>query len=363
MFLTILVFILILGLLVFIHELGHFVVAKRNGVRVDEFGFGLPPRVFGIKRGETIYSLNALPIGGFVKIHGEDGEEKKDPRSFGSKKISQRAAILFAGVFMNFVLAVIFFGAVHYIGFPTALNEEEIDNFPQAHLEIIGIAPNSPAALAGIEPADKIIALSNPVDGSKIENIKRVVQFREFADANRGKEIIVSVQRQDAALEFKIIPREDPPVGEGALGVELVSVAKVSYPWWQAPWQGFLTTINLSGVIFITFAEIIKNLFISGKAGIEVAGPVGIFNITAQAAKLGFVYIVQLTALLSINLAIINALPFPALDGGRLLFLAIEKIKGSPVSQKVERVTNTVGFALLIALMVLITIKDLTRIF
>ncbi len=357
--LTVIVFIIILGLLIFVHEFGHFLVAKKNGVRVEEFGFGFPPRIFGIKKGETIYSLNWIPLGGFVKIFGEEGEAKENHRSFASKKIWQRAIILLAGVVMNVVLAIIVISLGYGLGLPTAIDDSQIVS--SAKVQITEVAPQSPAQLAGIKVGDIII---NIVGQGELNNISRVARVQNFINENKGKEIIVSLQRGRDVREVKITPRVNPPAGEGALGVGLARVTKIAYPWYQAIFEGIKTTFILIWTIILALGYLFWQLVSQGRApGAEVAGPVGIFSLTGQAAQMGFVYLLQLTALLSINLAIINALPLPALDGGRLLFLIIEKIKGSPVNQRIERAIHSAGFVFLIILMLLITMRDVIKLF
>jgi len=428
MLLTILIFIVILGLLVFVHELGHFLVAKRNGVRVDEFGFGFPPRIFGIQKikkskqeiaivteehgislisetyssktdkelikmeiqesqtiikplpfkkwrffwrngkrdenfGEqTVYSINAIPLGGFVKIYGEEGEGVNSSRSFASKKAGQKAKILFAGVTMNFILAVFLFSLGNIIGLPTAIDDSQVDKYPGAKLQIVGTSRNSPAEAAGLRAGNFVIALKNK-EGKVLEGIKRTVEFQAFVDSEKGKEIILVVERGSSNIEVSVVPRTNPPQGQGPLGVELATVANISLPWYKALWEGFLTTINLIWLLLVVIFQVLKNLIIQGKAGVDIVGPVGIYTLTNQAAGMGFIYLLQLTAILSINLAVINAFPFPALDGGRVLFLMIEKIKGSPVSQKVQNLAHSIGFALLILLMIAITYRDIVRFF
>lgn len=357
--LTIIIFILILGLLIFVHEFGHFLVAKKNGVKVEEFGFGFPPRIFGIKYGETIYSLNWIPLGGFVKIFGEEGEAKENPHSFASKKIWQRTIILLAGVAMNVVLAIIVISLGYGLGLPTAIDDLQIVS--RAKVQITEAAPKSPAQLAGIKVGDTIVKI---VGQGELNNVSQVAQVQNFINENKGKEITLNLQRGRDVREVKIVPRVNPPPGEGALGVGLARVTTTRYPWYQAIYEAAKTTFILIWTIILALGYLFWQLVSQGRApGAEVAGPVGIFSLTGQAAQLGFVYLLQLTALLSINLAIINALPLPALDGGRLLFLLIEKIKGSPVSQKIERAVHSAGFVFLIILMVLITARDVIKLF
>jgi len=336
-------------------------MAKRAGVRVDEFGFGFPPRIFGIKKGETIYSLNLFPIGGFVKIYGEEGQGKNDPRSFASKSISRRSKILVAGVAMNFFLAALLLSIGYNIGLPAVIEDETKDSLINTKIQVAQVAPDSPAAQAGIMMGDTIASLKT--QNLKLENIESVKQIQEFIDTHKGEEIILTIQRGDEVLEKTLVPRQNPPADQGPMGVALVKTAIVSYPWYRALIMGLTSTVNLTLVIIVAVAGLLWQLITTGQLMAEISGPVGIFMLTGQAAKLGFIYLLQFTALLSINLAIINALPFPALDGGRLLFLGIEKIKGSPVSQPVEKFVHTAGFVLLILLMIAVTWRDVVKLF
>lgn len=357
--LTIIIFIIILGLLIFVHEFGHFLVAKKNGVKVEEFGFGFPPRIFGIKKGETVYSINLIPLGGFVKIFGEEGEAKENHRSFAAKKIWQRAIILLAGVAMNVFLAAIVVSLGYGLGLPTAIDDSQMVS--GAKVQITEIAPNSPAQIAGLKSGDIVVKI---LAEEELNNIGKVNEVQNFIAKNKGEEIVMTLQRGRDVREVKVVPRINPPVGEGALGVDLARVTNVFYPWYQAIYEGVKTTFILIWTITVALGYLFWQLVSQGRApGAEVAGPVGIFSLTGQAAQMGFVYLLQLTALLSINLAIINALPLPALDGGRVLFLIIEKIKGSPVSQRIERAIHSAGFVFLIILMLLITVRDVIKLF
>lgn len=352
---TIIIFILILGLLIFVHEFGHFITAKKSGVRVEEFGFGFPPRIFGIKRGNTVYSINAIPLGGFVKAFGEDGGNRDNPESFGSKKPWQRAIILAAGIIMNFILAIVLLGFSNMIGLPSVVTDTNTDP-KNIKIQISEVTDNSPAMTAGIKIGDQI----KTVGGLEVF---RIGEFQEEVKNNLGKEVKITVMRGKEKLMLSLTPRTNPPEGEGAIGIGLVETTIVKHPWYRAFWEG-LKGVYYFTIMFITaIGGLIKNLILGGHISGDVAGPVGIAVLTNQVTKLGFVYVLNFTAILSLNLAIINAIPFPALDGGRLLFLAIEKIKGSPISQKVEQMTHTIGFMLLLLLMVVITFRDIVRFF
>ncbi len=373
MLLTIIVFILILGVLIFSHEFGHFISAKKAGVKVEEFGFGFPPRIFGIKKGETTYSLNAIPLGGFVKIYGEDGpkrsaqggsasggKNRKNTRAFYARPIWQRVVIIAMGVIMNLILAVFLLSIVHGIGVPTVIEKGMAVQAKNVQVQVIDVAKGSPADSAGIKTGDSINELK--VQNQKLK-VNEVEDVQQIIARHAGEEIVLVVQRGNEILEKKLTPRVSPPKDEGPAGIALAKTGIVRYPWHVAIWQGFKTTGQLAVTFVGLFYQLLKTLVMQGKLMAELAGPVGIAVLTSQVTKLGFVYVLQFIAIISINLAIINILPFPALDGGRLLFLAIEKIKGKPVSAKIEQRVNSIGFALLIVLMLLVTFRDVARLF
>lgn len=337
--LTGIIFVIIfLSILILVHELGHFLAAKKFGLLVEEFGFGLPPKIWGKKKGETVYSVNALPFGGFVKILGENREEDghNRERNFSFRPAWQRAVILSAGVFFNFLLGWAALSMVFMIGVPSVV-------------VITDVQSASPAAEIGL------------LAGDKISGFSKVSDFIKYIDENRGKETILEIERNGSQMEFKVAPRINPPVGQGALGIGLVDAGLQKQNFFASFWEGLKTSIYMIKEIFIAIFTLIGKAFI-GKASLEqIAGPVGIVKITAQAGSLGFIYLLQLLAMISLNLAVINIFPFPALDGGRLLFLVIEKIKGSPLNHKAESILNGIGFALLILLMIIVTIKDVAK--
>jgi len=357
--LTAIAFIVILAILVFVHELGHFLVAKKFGIKVEEFGLGFPPRLWGIKKGETLYSINWIPFGGFVKIFGEDGGDRNIKHSFVSKKIWQRASVLLAGAAMNVVLAVLLLSMGFMIGLPWAVDDEK--NVPEAKVQITQIAPGSPAESAGIKAGDIVLGASSQEE--KLDQLEKVTALQSFIEKNKGQEVLLTLKRGQDILTSKLIPRSNPPPGEGAMGVGLARVSKAVYPWYRAIWEALATTLNLIWLTISSLGILIWKLFSHGQMAAEVTGPVGIYTITGQAAQMGFVYLLQLAALLSINLAVINAFPFPALDGGRVLFLIIEKIKRSPVSERVERAIHSAGFIFLILLMVVVAFRDIVKLF
>jgi len=364
MWFTVLIAVISLISLLILHEFGHFILAKKFGVEVEEFGIGYPPRLIGKKIGETIYSLNLLPFGAFVRIKGEE-EISDDPRSFSEKPIWQRALIVFGGVLSFWIVAVIIFALVFIIGVPTAVPDELPANLADKavgspRVLIIGVAEDSPASKAGLEIGDRIISLKTEKENIEIFKVKDV---QDFIDAHKGQEVTLEIQRGKEVFETTISPRVSPPQGEGAMGVALTRAAVLIYPWYEAP----LRAIETSAVIT---HDIIRGLggalfrFIAGKpSGVEIVGPIGIGKMISQHFTLGINYFLQFIAVIAVYLALFNLLPIPAVDGGRLLFLGIEKLKGRPINRKIEQNINGVFFALLLLLMAWVTIKDISNLF
>lgn len=356
--LTLILFIVILGILVFVHELGHFVVAKRSGMAVEEFGFGFPPRLFGIKKGDTVYSINWIPLGGFVRIVGEDGDNRDNPKSFGSKSFGRKIAVLVAGVVMNVLFAWVLISGGMIAGLPTVVEEGEqlpaSAKLKDVSVAILEVAPGTPAEAAGLKVGDSIYKVSDKMVGS-------IDDAQMFTKESAGRETNYVFKRGNDLIDKTITPRANPPEGEGSLGIVLASVGRVSYPWYEAIVRGFTATWNLLSATVSAFGDIIGRAISGENVGNVLSGPVGIAVLTGDVADLGWIYLLQFTAVLSINLAIINAVPFPALDGGRVLFLIIEKIRGRKLPEKAEALANTAGFALLLMLMVFVTVKDFGR--
>jgi regulator of sigma E protease len=358
---AVIIFIIVLSVLIFVHELGHFLIAKRAGLKVEEFGFGFPPKIMGIKHGETIYSINWIPFGGFVKILGEDGEERDNSRSLASAKPLVRSGILVAGVVMNFLLAVILLSFGNAVGLRVGLPDDSaIANAHDIKIQIVSVVSNSPADSAGLKPLDEIAGFAQ--NGQDIQ-MTSVTAVQDYINSHKGQGITIEIKNGSQVTYKQVTPRANPPAGEGALGIALAATGLIKYPLPQAIIQGITDSANIASYTAVGYATIIKNIFTTGKPGVELSGPVGIAVITGKAAQLGFTYLMQFMALISINLAVLNIIPFPALDGGRLLFVIIEKIKGSPISKKIENGVNAAGFALLILLMIYVTTKDIIKFF
>lgn len=353
---TALTFIVVIGLLIFVHEFGHFFAAKRHGVRVDEFGFGFPPRIFGIKRGETLYSINWIPLGGFVRIKGESGDDAKDKDSFAAKSVGVRAIILTAGVVMNLVLAWALLSFGYMIGLPQVAEDlSGLATVRDQRFQVMQVLPESPATSAGLEAGDAVIA----VDGTSVDSVEG---FREYTGSHLDVPIALTVERAGELETFEVTPAQLEGLPQPGIGIALVSTGIVSYPVWYAPVQGLYATYGLTSQILSAFAGLVVDLFATRQVDVEFSGPLGIAVITGEVAALGFRHLLQFVALLSINLAVINILPIPALDGGRFAFLLMEWVRrGKPVNRRIEVTAHNIGFSLLILLIVVITYRDFVR--
>lgn len=352
---TIIIFIVLLIILVLAHEFGHFIFAKIFGMRVEEFGIGFPPRITSIKKGKTIYSLNWLPLGGFVKIKGEDGQCADEEDSFSAKKPWKRGAVLLAGVLMNFILAFFVFFIIFSVGLPTIIDDgvPRGANVFHEKLEVLGIISDSPAEKAsGIEVGDEIIMING-------NTVVTATEVRDLVAA--GKQVEVTTRKNGREISYNITPKIFKTDEQPLLGVKLARTAIVRFPLHLAFIQSIKHTSILTYEILRAFGGLIRNIITTGKVSEELAGPVGIAVLTGQAIDLGWMYLLQFTALLSLNLAIINVMPFPALDGGRLLFVFLEKIRRKQMHWHTEALTHQLGFALLIILVILITYRDIIR--
>lgn len=346
-----------ISVLILVHEWGHFYSARRLGIKVEEFGFGFPPRMFSRVKNGVRYSFNWLPFGGFVKIFGEHGEGEGSHESFVSRSARQRFVVLSAGVFMNFVLAWVFFSAGAVIGVPEIVDSVEGDGLP---VSILTVVPGSPAEAAGLRFGDTIQEL-RAGDGSSVV-VSSEDDVQSFVDEKSGEEITLVVGRGEELREVAATPRANPPEGEGALGIALGRITVEPVPLYAAPFVGFQKLLVVTSAIFHGLGIFIADLITEGSVPADVAGPVGIFFFAHDISALGLAFVLQFIGILSVNLAVLNLLPIPALDGGRIFFLLIEKLKGSRVNPAYENSAHTIGFVLLIILIILITYRDIARI-
>jgi len=345
-FITVISFFIVLAVLVIAHELGHFMTAKWRGVKVMEFGLGFPPRIWGIKKGETIYSINAVPLGGFVKMAGEEDPSITD--SLASKGYGTRLLVLAAGSIMNLLLPIILFSVAYMVPHDTVIYPVEIDM----------VAENSPAEIAGFEAGDTVLS----IHGRTLNNS---AELQRYVQIYLGNEIDMLVQHADGTTETLYVePRWNPPQGEGSIGIRLTAPGD-NYEIIHKG-ESFFTAIGKgTRECFETLALFKNEIFrwIIGATTPQLSGPVGIAELTGEVVQSGFSPLLEFAAFLSINLGIVNLLPLPALDGGRIVFVLLEMIRGGRrVSAKTEGIIHTVGFFLLIGLMVGITFNDIVNI-
>lgn len=339
---SILIIIVGISLLILVHELGHFLAAKFFNVKVEEFGFGFPPRIFAKKIGETRYSLNFLPFGGFVRLLGENSlspiAESERSRSFSHQAAWRRAVIIVSGVLMNFLLGWLIISGLFLFG-------------SSPRLGITAVLPNTPADQIGLREGDFILGF------------ERAQDFINFVDKNKGKEIALNIQRGEEVLPFNVIPREKIMPSEGPLGIGVGEIGYPKLPFLQSLIAGFTTTLQITVAIFAAMFNLFIGLLAGSAALKNFVGPVGIFQVANETGALGLPFLFNLIALISLNLLVLNILPFPALDGGRLLFVLVEKIKGSPIAPRKESIANAIGFIILLLLMIGVTIKDIIYLF
>lgn len=358
MLITLIVFGLILGLLIFVHEFGHFLTAKRSGIKVEEFAFGFPPRLFGFRKGETEYALNLFPIGGYVKMLGEDEDasasEKKNSRSFAHQSVWVRSKVVVAGVLMNIVLAWLLIGLGFSIGMTPVVTPA--NQIPRARITravvIDAVADNSAAKQAGLKPGDQAIKFNDIY-------IDSTEQLADLTKTNKGQNFSLQINRKGETLTVN----GTLGTAEGALGVRLGQDEKVRLPIWWAFIYSVWETIKATGLVFVGILDFFRQLVVTKQVPAAAAGPVGIFYYTRTVLELGFGALLNFVALLSINLAVINIMPIPALDGGRLLFILLEKFnRGKKVlNQRIENIAHAIGFVLLIILIISITVNDVLK--
>ena len=350
----ILIAILVFAVLVLVHEFGHFIVAKRAGVRVEEFAIGFPPRLLSFRRGETEYSINLLPLGGYVRMPGENGETtdaegNADPRTFGAQSAAKRAAILVAGVTMNFILAwVIYTGTYMVVGEPHP-------NIPV----VASVQAGTPAAQAGLHGGDRILAVNGTKANSQ-DVVHTAILSAIAADKTNNATVPVQFTISHAGQQetLTINARKHPPAGQGSIGI-LIGVLSTPAPLWKTPALGFQELGNNFVITWEGIHQVITGLV---KPGDAFEGPVGIVNTTGEAAQAGPGVLLNFMAYLSWNLAVVNLLPIPGLDGGRLLILGIEVLRrGKRLAPQREALINLAGLVFLLSIIAIITFNDISH--
>lgn len=371
---SILIFLGVLILLILVHEFGHFIVAKKSGIRVDEFGVGFPPKLFGKKFGETEYTVNLLPIGGFVRIWGEDPTDEQytngplSERSFVKQPKYIQALVLIAGVSMNIFLAYVLYASAYMIGMPTSVGSlEQAEEFKLNNVQLFvsSVNENTPADQV-LEPSDILLSLKTENNVLSSEKPLSPEDVSKFISSSEGKEIEAHVLRSDKDMTVLFTPEqgiiEDEPERYAA-GFTMTLVGIESFSFFPALIiAGERTILSLKEVTFGMF-DLIKGTFTGTADFSQVSGPVGIVNLVGNAAALGFTWLLTFSAYISLNLAVINLLPFPALDGGRLVFVAIETVTRKPIKPIIASRLNMIGFIALLSLMLLVTVYDVVKLF
>lgn len=362
---SILIFLLVLFILVLVHEWGHFIVAKKTGMRVDEFGIGFPPKLWGVKKGETEYTLNSLPIGGFVRIWGENYDDLKEDstldnsRAFSARPKWAQALVLVAGVTMNILFAWLLFSITFMTGVQTTVEESVAT--AEAEMYVIGILPDSPAEVLELGSVIKSVSANNetilnPKPSQFTEAITAASDSPvEVVYEYRGEEKTVSIQPESGLI--------DDGSDKYAIGVSLSMVETTQESFFTAITHGFFTTIEGLKAITIGLFSLIAEAIVGDADFSQVSGPVGIVGMVGDAASFGLVPLLTFTAIISLNLAVINLLPFPALDGGRLVFVAIEAVTRKRIPAVWAGRVNLVGFGLLMILMIAVTYNDIVKLF
>lgn len=359
---TLLLFLAVLSLLIFVHELGHFLMAKRFGVRVEEFGFGLPPRIFGKKIGATLYSINLFPLGGFVKLHGDTADPSAagqasggevlgwgESESFAVKNKRKRAAIVLAGVLGNLLLAWLIFTLLYLTGFPKVTGE----------VKVLEVAPGSPAAVAELKSGDYLLRVEN----KDIEDVAALLQTVKDK-AGQTITLVVREGKEGGRREVSLVPRLQPPPGEGPLGVRLATEGRLTYEKVSLP-EVIPAALRETGqtlkMITLAFGRMLQDLVWRRAVPQDLTGVVGLYSLTGEAAARGWPIVGYLVAVVNLNLFLVNLLPIPALDGGRLLFIGVEAVRRRKISPALERKINNAGFAFLLLIFLLVTLRDVSR--
>lgn len=361
------IFVVVLVVLIVVHELGHFVVAKLSSMRVDEFGLGYPPHALTITTiGETRYTLNWLPFGGFVKIHGENGLETDavtNPRAFSQRPRALQALVLVAGVAMNLLLAYVLFVAVLMMGTVRPLNESEVPLATNVQLSVLDTVPGSPSALAGLQSGD---VLESAADARGRWQSTDAASFTQFIRDSGGEPVTLSILRANALVTATVTPTTglvSENLEQYAVGVEVATTGTASLPFLKAVTDGARITWSATTGTAAGLAHFFYGIFTFSANLSQVSGPIGIAGAVGTASTEGFGTLLTLVAIISINLALINLIPIPALDGGRLLFVAVESVIRRPIAPRVSQSANALGLIFLILLMVVVTAHDLWRIF
>ncbi len=362
------IFLVILAVLIFVHELGHFLVAKISGIRVDEFALGFPPTLYKKTIGETTYKLNLIPFGGYVSIFGENPDEESmvgvdSPRSIANKPRPIQAAVLVAGVIFNVLFAWILISIALAIGISPSVSFDTNSTYVKDSKVIISeVVPLSPADKSGLKAGDAIISVKEG-NTTLSGNALQVSSIQNLISSDKGQQIVFDIDRGGTAIAINMLPVMGIVNGKAAVGIAMESAGIIQVPFYLAPYEGLKVAYEATVLTEQGLFSFLGTIFHGTAHFDQVSGPVGIVGMVGSASKSGFSYLLFFTALISINLAVINLMPFPALDGGRLLFVIIESITRKSIPPRVANALNATGFALLILLMLVVTYHDIFKLF
>ncbi len=355
MLLTLVIFIVMLGWLIFVHELGHFIAARRAGVTVHEFAFGFKPRLVSWTKGKTTFAINALPLGGYVRMEGEDSETGQ-PGAFASQPPLTRAKILLAGVAMNLVLAWVLLTLVYAFGsvaiLPTMANHPGVVR--GVEVVVVGVRADSPAAAAGVTVDDSVLAVDQTA-------ITEADQLTRVVAAAAGQPVVLKLRRAGHVQYLNIVPRLSPLPGQGALGIALGEVIRVRASWWRAPIIAVAEVGSEIKLAFTGFVKFVGRLIVRRQVSQDVSGIVGIGAATGTIRRLGLGPFLQFMAIISTNLAVVNLMPILPLDGGHLVFLGVEAGLKRPIHESARQWLATFGLAFIVVLVLIVTYHDLHR--
>ncbi len=342
-----------------LHELGHFLIAKKCGVKVEEFGIGLPPRIFSKKMGETIYSFNWLPFGAFVRLEGE--EEKVDtPTSFSNQPIKNKILITLGGVISFWLIAILIYSFLSFYGSRVVVQGPGLDNLSDFKVGIFSVAENSPAQKSGLQSGDFIEKIT--IKDKTLEPTK-IGEIQDFIDNHLGETLKITIKRGDQKIKKEVLARSSSPENQGPIGVSLVRTGLQKYPWYLSVWEGIKKTWEGTVLVVKFYGSMFSKLFQGEFNDENLVSSIGIFQMIAKSQEFGLFYFLSFIAFIAINLAVFNSLPIPLVDGGRVAFFLIEAIRNKPIPEKIENNINLVSFVFLGGLIIWVTIRDIINLF
>jgi len=364
---TIILFLVVLAVLIFVHELGHFLIAKKSGIRVDEFAVGFPPKIFSWTKGETKYVLNLIPFGGYVKIFGENPDDESmtgtdSARSFVNANKWKQAGVLLSGIFFNILFAWVLISISFMFGSTVPVGDGANNGYAKyvknSQVILTSVMSDSPAEKAGLLQGDRLLTVAN-VTGNDLTTGK----VRELIENSTTSQILITYERAGQIKSATATPEFNETEKRKVVGIYMENVGVVRLNPALALWEGGKLTVTTFKEVVVGLATFIWQS-VRGQGDFkQVSGPVGIVGMVGDAAHFGFAYFISFVAFISLNLAVINLIPFPALDGGRVLFVIIEAIIRKPIKPKIANTVNAVGFFILIALMLVITYRDIMKFF